>query len=261
MPDLEIDGHIKVFDSNVDDRESYIDESSIQVRTDSYYSPGISGSYGYNTYTRLYAGRCQIGHKDTPLYAEFNADELCFCQTNLSEPDYRREYVHLSAWGNLSLGAEGHDGDVVIKNANDAITIGLNGESGHAVLGGGGVSGEIRILSPSGDDATSITGGNIRLGGGGADGDLMMTNSADGLTIGLNGESGHGLFGGHGATGAIYLIDSDGRHEVLIDAVSARTWTDDTGARVAQLDLISELKQLRDRVARLETEVAALSSG
>lgn len=81
--------------------------------------------------------------------------------------------------------------------------------------------GEQLILKRNADDAHPVRfqlkDGNLILGGNGRDGDLMMTDRAGNLTIGLNGESGSLHLGGRTEDGDIILRDRQGRKTLRMD--------------------------------------------
>ncbi|MBJ3762440.1 tail fiber domain-containing protein [Maribius pontilimi] len=77
---------------------------------------------------------------------------------------------------------------------------------------------EIRIRTPTGDTVVlSVNDGNLTLGGAGRDGDLMLTDRAGNLTIGLNGESGSLHLGGTTEDGDVTLYDRNTRQTVHMD--------------------------------------------
>jgi len=62
---------------------------------------------------------------------------------------------------NITLGGNGHDGDILMKNSAGSTTVGINGQTGA-----------------------------VHLGGTGQDGDLLLRNSANTVTIRLDGQTG-----------------------------------------------------------------------
>ncbi|PWT74181.1 MAG: hypothetical protein C5B46_04465 [Proteobacteria bacterium] len=118
--------------------------------------------------------------------------------------------------GRLTLGGQGVDGDIIIKNDSDLETIKiftangdsaggkisvcngkgvktaeLNGLNGSLTLGGQGVNGDIVIKNDQDSEAFRIvSSGNITLGGPGVNGEIVLKNDNDIETIKITGSVG-----------------------------------------------------------------------
>ncbi len=141
--------------------------------------------------------------------------------------------------GNLWLGGNGTDGDVILFRTEgdgktlDQAVIRLNGQDGNIKAGGMGCDGDL-LLFPS--SATAINDGsqatihldsqdgNIKAGGQGCDGDLMLfRKEAAGKTHGdasihLDGQDGNIKAGGNGADGDLMLFRKEAAGKTHVDA-------------------------------------------
>lgn len=130
--------------------------------------------------------------------------------------------AELNSVGDLIVGGNNRNGDVLVKNIDGDTTITLSGGGGDITVGGGGRNGEA-FFKNAGDLTTltlDATHGNMTLGGGIDDGDIFLTDT-DGTTstIHLNGESGT-LRLGHadsGQPGTLEIRDSDGLGQFLVN--------------------------------------------
>lgn len=121
--------------------------------------------------------------------------------------------------GNLRLGGSGHDGDILLFDSSasnaDAVevaTIHMNGEEGNLRLGGNGRDGDIFVEDDAGNRTAHLNGqeGNLTLGGGGKDGDVFLEDGSGSQTVHLNGEFGNVTLGGNGQDGDIFVRDAAG---------------------------------------------------
>lgn len=94
--------------------------------------------------------------------------------------------------GNIHLGGDGKDGDLVLRSSANESTIHLNGEEGDMRLGGGGKDGDLTLRTAGNVTTIQLDGeqGNMNLGGEGRDGDLTLTNRSGTRTIHLDGDAG-----------------------------------------------------------------------
>jgi hypothetical protein len=118
--------------------------------------------------------------------------------------DANQDRVRLGGDGNLWLGGNGADGDLVIfRNNGDNVTleeasIHLDGQTADLRLGCEGVQGELFVRGDNNDNRVRIQGdGNMWVGGNGADGDIVIFRSdgdnttLEDATIHLDGQSGN----------------------------------------------------------------------
>jgi hypothetical protein len=116
------------------------------------------------------------------------------------------------AHGNLTLGTTGHDGDLKIRNEQNAdiilmsghtaslviaepggkVTIALDGATAKMALGGNGQDGDIVLKSSAGNDVIKLDAndGLLTLGGPGVNGDIFIRNDNDIDTIKITGRNG-----------------------------------------------------------------------
>ncbi|WP_316504799.1 hypothetical protein [Nitrosopumilus sp.] len=144
-----------------------------------------------------------------------------------------KERVRLTSGGNLFLGGNGDDGDLVCKNASGKDTIRCDGKSGDIELNKtihlDGKSGDIElnknnkkvirldtqneeiIINHADKERVRLTsGGNLFLGGNGDDGDLVCKNASGKDTIRCDGKSGD-----------IELLNADCAEEFSISSSSS----------------------------------------
>jgi hypothetical protein len=107
-------------------------------------------------------------------------------------------------------------GNVVLRNADGASTVSLDGASGNVTLGGGGVDGDLTVRSGAGETAMQFDGDNATLtvGGVGVNGDIFLKNENDIETIKI-----------YGSIGDIEFLNADLAEEFEVggDEVDAAT--------------------------------------
>lgn len=133
--------------------------------------------------------------------------------------------------GNLSLGGEGVDGDLVLRDEHGVAKIHLSGGGGPAEA-----KATLRIDGP---------GGGLVLGGAGSEGSLTVRGSTDhefiqisaavaagepAGRIHLNGPAGRATLGGSGADGALHLRDKRGVRRVALGALGSASSDETTVA-------------------------------
>jgi len=94
--------------------------------------------------------------------------------------------------GNITLGGDGHDGDILMKNSANATTVGINGQTGALHLGGTGQDGDLLLRASNNQNTIRLDGGSGQavLGGGGQDGDLIVKDSSGATTVYIDGQTG-----------------------------------------------------------------------
>jgi len=158
-------------------------------------------------------------------------------QDNIISFNAQSESIQLGASGklelagesaNLSLGGGGKDGDILLHDEEGNLTIGFNGNSGNGIFGGNGKNGTIKLLSSS------------------------NTNTAE-----LDGLSGQLLLKSEGAA-AVKFIGMDAREMLVINAQNTSDWpTFDQEDPIEQLDLVLEVRKLKQKIIQLETALQA----
>jgi hypothetical protein len=139
--------------------------------------------------------------------------------------------------GNITMGGNGRDGDLLIQNKDGKRTFWLDGDEqnlkiqrpdgtvfvelgkhGNLTLGGGGLDGDIILRKSDGKDVVHIDAeqANLWLGGNGDDGDIVLfptsatnINDPDQATVWLDAQHGNLLLGGNGVDGDVVLFPSD----------------------------------------------------
>ena len=130
--------------------------------------------------------------------------------------------AELNSVGDLVLGGNQRNGDVVLKNLDGDTTISLSGGGGDLTIGGGNRNGEVYLVNAGGITTMTLdaTTGNITLGGGIADGDIFLRDT-DGTTptIHLNGETALVRMGNSlsSQAGRLEVWDSDSLGMLIID--------------------------------------------
>ena len=83
--------------------------------------------------------------------------------------------IHLdAAAGNLRLGGQGQDGDVILREAFGDDRIRMDAGEGNIFVGGNGVDGDLLLFAESGDNVT-FEEATIHLNG--QDGDIILRNA------------------------------------------------------------------------------------
>ena len=130
-------------------------------------------------------------------------------------------------------------GRVTIRDADNNITLALDGEEGVIYLGGNPRDGKLSIIGDNGREITQVAAtGEIFVGNNGRDGfvhvrndagriraslwgkggELRLRNNSEEVTIALNGEDGIMYLGGHGRSGILSVVDRHGRETISIQA-------------------------------------------
>ena len=127
--------------------------------------------------------------------------------------------IHLNAaLANLRLGGQGHDGDVILREAGGLDRVRLDAGGGNGFFGGNEVDGDLLLFARhtdnvTGDEATIHLDGavaNLRMGGEGQDGDVILRDAIGSDRIRLDAGSGNGFFGGNGVDGDLILFAFEG---------------------------------------------------
>lgn len=153
-----------------------------------------------------------------------------------------------SSVGNITLGGNGVDGDLLLKDSAGVTLMSLGaeegnlkisnaagdviielGRNGNLVAGGGGRDGDLVLRKTDGVDSIHMDGaqGNLFMGAKGVDGDIFLFPGSassfdiDQATIHLNGEEGNLRLGGNGRDGDIAIYppsksNSDGFDQASI---------------------------------------------
>jgi hypothetical protein len=113
--------------------------------------------------------------------------------------------------GNYEAGAEGHDGDIMLKDQNGKLTIHLNGADGGLYLGGPGQDGDIKLKNAKNQQTIHINGRSaaIHLGGNGEDGDIFIKNEKGSEVILLDGKTGNIRVSGKVVETADFVFDEN----------------------------------------------------
>jgi len=121
--------------------------------------------------------------------------------------------------GNLHLGGQGRDGDLLIKDSDNVTRITLSGEKAQIFLGSEGHDGNLIIRDKEGRDTVFFDGdtGTIRLGTNGQDGDMSVSDNQGRETIKLNGQNGQLILGTDGHDGNLVVRGSTGQTTVFIN--------------------------------------------
>ncbi|WP_435158765.1 hypothetical protein [Haladaptatus sp. DFWS20] len=133
-----------------------------------------------------------------------------------------------SEGGNLRLGGNGHDGDLVLSNAANNETIHLDGDAQN-----------IRIKRPTGEKFVELgRHGNLDLGGGGLDGDIVLRDESGEERIHLDAAHGSNTDPAHvrafvdGRNGNITLGGDGQRGQLFLNDGGALTMRNQTGPTV-----------------------------
>jgi len=126
--------------------------------------------------------------------------------------------IHVSS-GNLTLGGEGRDGDIFLRDKDGNTQIELNADKGQLFLGARGHDGNLIIRDKVGRDTIFINGdpGRIDVGVDGQDGDIRVRDSAGRDTVRINGEKGQLFLGTDGHDGNLIVRDRNGQNTVFIN--------------------------------------------
>ncbi len=152
------------------------------------------------------------------------------------------QIASIDGGGNLILGGGGVDGDVLLKTGDGETTIHLDAQNSR-----------IQVKNTSGEQIARIDGsGNLTLGGGGVDGDVLLKTDTGETTITLDAENNRLDLGTATGNGAIRLRGSTGR-TFLLDGDVAASWPAWPGQDpLTIIDLLDEIKQLKEKVIALE---------
>jgi len=121
--------------------------------------------------------------------------------------------------GNLTLGGQGRDGDLVIKDSDGATRIHMNGRKAQLFLGADGHDGNLILRNKEGRNTVFANGdpGKMQLGTNGQDGDLSVSDNRGRNTIRLNGQKGQLFLGSDGHDGNLILRDKEDRNTVFVN--------------------------------------------
>ncbi len=62
------------------------------------------------------------------------------------------------AGANIIAGTAGNEGDILVKDGGNRLTVAINGASGHVIVGAEGVPGQVRMLNQGGGDSLHLDG-------------------------------------------------------------------------------------------------------
>ncbi len=143
--------------------------------------------------------------------------------------------------GNITMGGNGADGDIILRTSDGKNTLHLNGDKGNITLGGNGEDGDIYLKDGTGNtriqfdaqqnlitvkdgaDNTIVSigaNGNITLGGQGQDGDILLNDNTGQQTVHLNGQEGNISLGGNGHDGDVFIYDAAGKETIHLNGDS-----------------------------------------
>jgi len=171
--------------------------------------------------------------------------------------------------GDLTMGADGLDGDLRLRDGSGNPRIELNGGGNHIIirnavgdtiaslgsngnllLGGTGSDGDItvkdnanvtrfrvdgenqrlRFYTAEGNQVVSLgDNGNLTLGGTGMDGDIALRTSANLDTINLNGDTGNVTLGQNGQDGDLYVRDGEGNTTIHLSGSNGNLYVGGSG--------------------------------
>lgn len=137
--------------------------------------------------------------------------------------------AQLRRGGDLFLGGNGANGDIVLRNSKGGGTIRLSGETGDVILGGNDQGGTIRLRTADGRETLRISSSNIIAGGHGVNGSISLyaeDNDRSDLrrvgTILLMSERATVQVGGGSRDGHIRVLDKDSKLVFHVDAESGQ---------------------------------------
>jgi hypothetical protein len=155
----------------------------------------------------------------------------------VSETDRRTTVSLNGSRGTATVGGEGHDGYLFVRDENGREHLRLDGRAGSILAGGDGASGRIFLrstVSASDQVRMSLDGstGNIRAGGNGCDGDLLLfpddandIQQTDDATVWLDSRYGNLALGGNERDGDVLLFPR-GATISSTDTAQANLWLD-----------------------------------
>lgn len=125
-------------------------------------------------------------------------------------------------YGNIILGGDGQDGDVILNNETGQETIRLSGGSAEGILGGNSQPGKLYMRTAEGKNTIRFNGELAEgvFGGNGKPGNLWMRTAEGKNTIWLDGKHGNIRLGGNGQDGDISLRNKNGANTILLDGDS-----------------------------------------
>lgn len=123
------------------------------------------------------------------------------------------------ARGNLTLGGNGSQGDLMLKAESGLTTLRLDGGDGNIHVGGNGANGDLLMRSADNRATIKLDGanGNVRVGGEGSNGDIFCVSEDNRTTIKLDGKGGNLTLGGNGSNADLHLLDKDNKTRLILD--------------------------------------------
>lgn len=108
---------------------------------------------------------------------------------------------------------------ITLSDAENEVSIILNGDTGNLALGGGGHGGDISMRDEEGKNIMHIDGNdaNFVAGGFGKSGSLLLNNAEGKQTVRLDGAKAFLVLGGDGEDGDISVKNKKGQHAILLD--------------------------------------------
>jgi len=153
--------------------------------------------------------------------------------------------------GNIVLGGDGRDGDLILKNRGGEATILLSGDSANVNMGGNGQDGDLVLKDSVGNPTIHLngSGGNLHLGARDRDGDLLVYDNNGQTSMHLNGRNGSLYLGRRGNGGGLQVIGDDGDRVITAQKTGRLTCTDFEADTIA----LSGVGDLATKIADLES--------
>jgi len=207
------------------DTRMAIDRTSGEVRIGGYGESGqlqLKDPEGANTIF--------LGGTETEANASLGGSAGRFGHVQLFDSSGQKTIDLNGQQGEIELGGEGVDGDLVVRDSSGTITITLNGDTT-----------QVQMFDSSGQETIDLNGqqGEIELGGEGVDGDLVVRDSSGTPAIKLNGgkrrldlfsEAGDNRASLQGDVGALKLRNSGEEVTVELRGGEARLTLGSDGA-------------------------------
>ena len=128
--------------------------------------------------------------------------------------------------GNIVLGGDGRDGDLILNNRSGGATILLSGDSANVNMGGNGQDGDLVLKDGSGNLTIHLngSGGNLHLGRNGQDGDIMLYDADGHVVMHLNGSGGNLHLGARNREGDLFVYDNNGQASIHLNGQNGKLY-------------------------------------
>jgi hypothetical protein len=136
---------------------------------------------------------------------------------NVRNKDGKRTVYLDGDAGNITLGGNGTNGDVYVRNKGGQNTVRLDGQAALITLGDNGTAGRVFVRNKDAQNTVQLDGptATIIVGDEGADGSISVRNSAGKTTMKV--DRGDITLGGNGARGNMFLRDKAGKDTIHLD--------------------------------------------